>query len=467
MFEPPPITAHDLARLPEAERRAAFAALAPTPEAAEQLKYCWPFWARPEQLPPPKPWRAFLFAGGRAAGKTRAAGEWVRTLAESGQYPMIALVGETARDTRDIMVEGPSGLMNICPPWDMPSYSPTMRRLTWKNGTEARMYSAEEPGQLRGPQFNAAWPDEIGKWRRAQQETWDNIILSTRLMPNAGIFLTTTPLPTKTFKAIYNDPTTIVRGASTYANRANLAPEFIADIERRYKGTRLERQEVYGELLGDVEGSLFNWDLIEAAFVPAVPPGVRLVRVVVAVDPSGSGKATADEAGIVVAGKGSDGLGYILEDLSLRASPEGWGRVVVDAYHRWDADRVVAEANFGAAMVELVVRVAAARVAREGDGRVTEHVAYKPLWASRGKVPRAEPVAALYEQHRVKHVGKFDALEREMCEWVPGMPSPGRLDAAVWGLSELLLGPSGPRIEPALVGQRAQLQGHVDFLRGY
>jgi phage terminase large subunit-like protein len=398
--------------------------------------------ARPGQRPPAGNWRTWLYKAGRGTGKSRAGVEWVRWQVEACNRRRLALVAPTAADARDVIVEGESGLLAVCPPWNRPLYEPSKRRLTWPNGAIATTYSADEPERLRGPQHDSAYCDEIGSWR--YPDAWDMLMFGLRLGDDPRVLVTATPRPTKLFRSILKAPTTVTTGGSTYENRDNLAPQFFEQIVARYEGTRLGRQEIEAELLEDVVGALWQLDRIEALRLAELPPGVTLARVVVAIDPATTSTEGSDETGIVVAAKGSDGRGYVLADRSLRGSPDAWARAAVDAAHEFRADRVVAEANNGGDMVELTLRT------------VDRSLPYRKVWASRGKQTRAEPVAALYEQGRCHHLGAFPELEAQMTGWVPGQPSPDRMDALVWSLSELLVTATSPaaRIPSFTAGYR-------------
>jgi len=397
-----------------------------SPEEAAALYYAWEVWARPEQLAPSGAWYCWLLLAGRGWGKTRTGAEWVRSRVESGHYGRIALVGETAADVRDVLVEGESGLLAISPPWGRPLYEPSKRRLTWPNGAIGTCYSGDDPDQLRGPQHDTAWADELAKWRY-HQAAWDNLEMGLRLGPAPQVCVTTTPRPIDLIKTLKNDAGTVRPEANidTYQNIANVSPVFIKRVLRRYEGTRLGRQELRAEILDDNPDALWKRELLDYVRCAAMPP---LVRVVIAVDPSGSSNGA--ECGIIAAGLGEDGHGYVFDDRSLQGSPAQWGKAVVSAYTVHHADRVVAEVNYGGEMVESVVRSAAI-----ADG---VRIAYKAVRASRGKYVRAEPIAALYEQKRVHHVGFFAKLEDELCQWTPGSASPNRLDALVWALTELM-----------------------------
>jgi phage terminase large subunit-like protein len=408
-----------LALLPEPEKLATLNQLNRTQIRA--LRYNWQFWARPSQLAPSGDWFTWLIRAGRGFGKTRTGAEWVINRVKNG-YKRIALVGQTKADVRDTMVElGESAILNCSPPWLTPKYEPSKRRLTWQNGAVAIIYSGDEPDQLRGPQHDCAWVDELAKFRYSQ-ETWDNLEFGLRLGSNPQVVVTTTPRPIPIIKQIIADPATVETRGSSYENIHNLAPAFLERVLSRYEGTRLGRQELYAELLDDVPGALWTRNLIEQNRVTEHPP---LARIVVGVDPPAS---TTGECGIVVAGRGVDGKGYVLDDLSISGSPDTWARQVVTGYHKYRADRIAAEVNNGGDMVVKTIKT------------VDDNVPVTKLWASRGKHTRAEPVAALYEQNRVHHLGMFAELEDEYCSWVPGEgESPNHLDAAVWALTQVML----------------------------
>jgi phage terminase large subunit-like protein len=393
----------------------------------------WPPWARPDQAPSDiwtRRWQHWLILGGRGSGKTRAGAEWVRAKvlgqdwagAKAGR---VALVGGSLDEARAVMVEGISGLLAVHDGDEVrPDYEPSKRRLTWPNGAMAQLFSGEDPDSLRGPQFDAAWCDELAKWRYPQA-AWDMLQFGLRLGSPPQVAITTTPRPLPMLKRMIGDPGLVVSRSETWRNEGNLAPEFIAEMKARYRGTRLGRQELEAEIIADDPDALFRRDWIEGSRVAAAP---ELRRIVIAIDPP-AGKA-GSACGIIAAGVGADGRAYVLDDATVeRRSPAQWAARAVALYHARGADRIVAEVNQGGAMVEAVLR------------EVDRGVAYKPVSASRGKRARAEPVAALYEQRRVSHVGAFPALEDEMCTWTgEGEGSPDRLDALVWALSELMLG---------------------------
>lgn len=421
--------------MPQEIREAALAAL--TDEECLELLHDWHFLARPEQIEPAGDWQTWLVLAGRGFGKTRTGAEWVREQVKRGAS-RLGLIAPTASDARDVMVEGESGLLAVCWAGDRtysgdligrPTYEPSKRRLTWANGAIATLFSAEEPERLRGPQHECLWCDELAAWKYLR-ETWDMAMFGLRLGSRPRVCVTTTPKPLPLLKEIAADPRTVITRGSTYDNAANLAPTFLKSIREKYEGTRLGRQELNAEILDDLPGALWTREMIDQTRIRQAPD---LQRIVVAVDPSGTkgDSDDGDEIGIVVAGKGVDGRAYVLADRSCKLSPDGWGRRAVDAYREFKADRIIAERNFGGAMVEHVIRTIDAKVA------------YKEVTASRGKVARAEPVAALYEQGRVSHAGAFPELEDQLCmidaSGFIGEGSPDRADALVWALTELMI----------------------------
>ncbi|MBM3534464.1 MAG: ATP-binding protein [Alphaproteobacteria bacterium] len=412
-----------IAGLPPNLRAAFFETLSDL-EAAHPM-HDWRFWARKEQLPPQVPWETWLVLAGRGFGKTRTGAEWVRSEAESGRRRRIALVGPTLRDVRKTMVEGEAGIIGISPPWFRPLFVKSELRLVWPNGAIADLYSAERPDRLRGPSHDAAWADELAAWKHLD-ETWDNLELTLRGGAEPKRVVTTTPKPRQGLKRLIADPTTVVTRGSTSANADNLARGFVTRLERRYAGTRLGRQEMEAELLEEAEGALWSLKRLDELRV-AMPPD--LLRVVVAIDPAVSSAARSAETGIVVAGLGADGVGYVLKDLSGRWRPEEWAERAIAAYRAHSADRIVGETNNGGDLVEATLRA------------VDPAIPYRAVTASRGKRVRAEPIAALYEQGRVRHVGALPRLEDQMVSWQPGEgASPDRVDALVWALTDLMLG---------------------------
>jgi phage terminase large subunit-like protein len=376
----------------------------------------------------------WLLLAGRGFGKTRTGAEFVRAMVAAGQARRIALVAPTALDARAIMVEGESGLLSVGPPSQRPDYEPSLHRLTWKNGAVATLFSADEPNRLRGPQHDLAWCDELAAWRYPQ--AWDMLMFGLRLVGPGGddprAIVTTTPRPIKLIRELLADPKIVVTRGRTADNATHLAPAFLDQIVRRYQGTRLGRQELDGELLDDMPGALWSHGLIDAARVATAPD---LVRIVVAIDPAATSGEHADETGIIVAGRDTAGHGYVLADVSGHHPPAEWAKAAVIAYRTHHADRIVAEVNNGGDMVEAMLRM------------TDPAVPFAAVHASRGKVARAEPVAALYEQGRVHHLGAFAPLEDQMCAFsaefdrdIAGY-SPDRVDALVWALTELFLNP--------------------------
>ncbi len=389
---------------------------------ADALLHDWEgTWARPEQLPPPWAWRVWLILAGRGFGKTRTGAEWVR--ASVRRYPLVNIIGATADDARDIMIEGESGILGVCPNKERPVYRPARRSLEWPNGARTLIFTADEPERLRGKQHMRLWADEVAAWR--YPDAWDQAMLGLRLGDDPRAVVTTTPKPVRLVRELLAAKTTAVTRGSTYDNAANLAPAFLEQIVTKYEGTRLGRQELEAELLDDVPGALWTRAVLDDLRVAAAPD---LQRVVVGIDPAVTSGEAADETGLVVAGKGVDGAYYVLADRTCRLSPDGWARRAVAAYREWKGDRVVAEVNNGGEMVEHLLRT------------VDPYVPYTAVHATRGKRVRAEPIAALYEQGRVHHVGGLPDLEDQMCNFTPDGydGSPDRVDALVWALTDLL-----------------------------
>jgi phage terminase large subunit-like protein len=414
------------------------------------LPWLFDFWALPHQLPPEGDWKTWVCLGGRGAGKTRAGAEWVRAQVEGarpgdpGRARRVALVGETYDQVREVMIFGDSGILACSPPDRRPEWQATRRRLVWPNGAVASAHSAQDPEALRGPQFDAAWADELGKWTRAR-EAWDQLQFALRLGENPRQIVTTTPRPQALLRDLLARGSTVVTHAPTQANRAHLAPSFIEEITQRYGGGAQGRQEIAGEMVDEIEGALFPWSLIETAQRPAPE---AFSRVVVALDPAVTGGAGSDLCGIVVVGAVTDGppaqwRAHVIEDASLRAaSPGDWARAALAAMARHGADRLVAEVNQGGDMVESVLR------------QIDPLVPYRAVRASRGKVARAEPVAALYEQGRVGHAPGLGALEDQMSRLstrgYQGGGSPDRVDALVWALHDLIILPAQNLRDPKL-----------------
>lgn len=397
-----------------------------TPEARAALNWKWrDWWARPNQVAPPGNWSTWLVLAGRGFGKTRSGAEWLREKQRAGAA-RIAIVAETAADSRDVLVEGQSGILAISPKAERPLYEPSKRRLTWPNGAIATLYNGTEPDQLRGPEHDTALVDELAKYAYPQ-ETWDNLQFGLRLGIHPQVCVTTTPRPIPIIRSLVKDPGTFVTRGSTFDNEANLPARFIQTIKDRYEGTRLGRQELFAEVLDDAPGALWTRDSILRGAMP------DMQRIVVAIDPSGASGAAeeaADSIGIIVAGKGIDGRFYVIEDATCRLSPSGWARRAVERYHAHRADKIVAERNFGGDMVASVIRTAD----RNANVRL--------VTASRGKAIRAEPIAALYEQRRVTHAPGMEALEDQMMQMTltgfVGEGSPDRVDALVWAITELM-----------------------------
>ncbi|HUK34786.1 MAG TPA: terminase family protein, partial [Vicinamibacterales bacterium] len=393
--------------------------------------YDWSLWARPNQIAPPGEWLVWLVLAGRGFGKTRTGAEFVRDRVQNGLAHRIALVSDTAADVRDVMIEGESGLLSICPEDFFPHYEPSKRRVTWPNGAVAVAYAAESPDMLRGPQHDLAWCDEPAKWKNLRKKdveggtAWDNLMMGLRMGPNPQCCATTTPRSIPWLTELMGKPSTVVSKGTSYENRVNLSPKWFHDVIRSYEGTRLGRQEINAEVLGDVEGALWTRSLIEENRVEKMP--CEAVRTVVAIDPAVTAEEESDECGILTCALGTDGQGYVLADDSLRISPDGWARRAIRAYNEHDADRVIGEANNGGDLIETVLRT------------VERSVPYSKVHASKSKHTRAEPVSALYEQGKVHHVGSFPMLEDEMSTWVPGDKSPNRMDALVWALTALMI----------------------------
>lgn len=428
-------------------------------EFPDYAAYDWALNALPHQRPPDGDWTTWLILGGRGAGKTRAGAEWVRAMvggdpaggtndnaAEAAQAARtrraaraVALVAETYADAREVMIEGPSGIRAVAAPLDRPDYEASRRRLVWPNGAVAYAFSAEDPDGIRGYQFDAAWSDELCKWRYPEA-TWSNLQLALRLGDRPRQIATTTPRPMALLKRLMTAQTTALTRATTYDNRANLSEAFFSEIAALYEGSALGRQELMGEMVDDVAGALWTWSMIEAARIAAAPP---LARVVIAVDPPATGGPEADECGLVAAGLGESGgarVAYVLADWSAGGlSPRQWAEKTVAAYHEFEADRIVVEVNQGGDMARAVI------------AQVDPAAPVSGVYATRGKRLRAEPVAALYEQGRVRHVGAFAALEDQMASYTglssgrASGKSPDRLDALVWALTELMLKPAAPR----------------------
>ena len=423
-----------------------------TNEALMALPWMFEFWALPHQLPPEGAWKTWVIMGGRGAGKTRAGAEWVRTEVEgakpmdAGRSRRVALVGETVDQVREVMVFGESGILACSPPDRRPEWEAGRKRLVWPNGAVAQVFSAHEPDSLRGPQFDAAWVDELAKWKRGD-EAWDQLQFALRLGAHPRQVVTTTPRSVGVLKAVLKNPSTVTTAAPTVANRAYLAASFLEEVTARYGGTRLGRQELEGLLLEDADGALWTTSGLEASRVAELP---EFQRIVVAVDPPVTGHKGSDACGIVVVGAVMEGppqdwRAVVLEDASVAgASPDTWARAAIAAMQRHGADRLVAEVNQGGDMVQSVIR------------QIDALVPFRAVRAARGKVVRAEPVAALYEQGRVSHVRGLGALEDQMCRMTrtgyQGKGSPDRVDALVWALTDLMIEPAQAWVAPRVRG---------------
>lgn len=414
------------------------------------LPYLFEFWAHAHQLPPEGAWRSWVILGGRGAGKTRAGAEWVRAQVEgarpmwTGRAKRLALIGETFDQAREVMIFGDSGIMACSPPDRKPRWVASRRCLVWPNGAEAMVFSAYDPESLRGPQFDGAWVDELAKWPKAR-ETWDMLQFGLRLGDDPRVCVTTTPRNVDVLKELLALPSTVVTRAATEVNAAHLAASFLDEVRARYAGTRLGMQELDGVLVDEVDGALWSREMFRP--VGLLP---QMGRIVVAVDPpAGQGKG-ADECGIVVAGvvmqgRKQDWQAYVLEDASVQGvSPNAWASAAVEAAHRWQADRVVYEANQGGAMVGEVMM------------QVDPGISLKAVHATRGKALRAEPVAALYERGKVSHAAGLGRLEAQMQLMTQGgfegQGSPDRVDALVWALTELMLGQGSGAPKARLLG---------------
>jgi phage terminase large subunit-like protein len=407
----------------------------------EIINGSWCDFAHPHQKPPTTaangaPWTTWLILGGRGAGKTRAGAEWVRSVAAADKTARIALVGETEHEVREVMIEGISGLLAVHRSDERPQWIPTRGRVEWKDGAVAQVFTAENYESLRGPQFSAAWLDELAKWRHAEA-TFDMLQFGLRLGERPRQVVTTTPRPIALLKRIIDDPHTAVTHAGTRANARNLSPQFVETVLARYHGTRLGRQEIDGEIVEERNDALWTRAGIESCRVDAAP---ALKRIVVAVDPPASAKRGADACGIVAVGRADDGTIYVIADDSVAGlTPQGWAVKAVTLWRRLQADALVAEVNQGGDMVKAVVAA------------VDPEVPVTAVHATRGKYLRANPVSQLYEQGRVKHAGSFSALEDEMCDFgLDGLSSgrsPDRLDALVWAVSALTFAARGePRV---------------------
>lgn len=415
-----------------------------TPAEAERLRWDWSFWRRPEQAMPPQPWRHWLVLAGRGMGKTRLAAEAIRESVATNNVEHLAFVGKTAADVRDVMVEGPSGILAVSPNDERPRWEPSKRRLTWRNGARSTMFSGEEPDAFRGPQHQLVWTDEFCAFQ-FPQETWENLEFGLRIPwrdgSQARAIHTTTPRPIRTLREIMSDA--VVTGGNTFDNAGNLDAFFLAKLRKRYEGTRLGRQELYAEILEDVLGALWTRDTIDKHRVARAPGLERFTRIVVAIDPAATSTKDSAETGIVVAGL-DEAMGtdephvFVLADRSGRLTPGAWGARAVQAAYEFGADSIVCEVNNGGEMVAHTIRT------------VDPNIKIKMVHASRGKKVRGEPVSALYDQGRVHHCGLFPQLEDQQVSWTGAATddSPDRFDALVWAVTELALPkePSAPTV---------------------
>ena len=420
----------------------------------------WAEQRRPAQTPPDWEWQIWLLMAGRGFGKTRTGAEWAREKLMYGNSRIFHFIAPTAGDARDVMVEGPAGFLKVCEPYGwIPKYEPSKRRITCPNGAIISVFSAEEPERLRGPQCYDLWADEIGAWKNASY-TWDMAMMGLRLGEEPQALATTTPRPTDLVKALVADewhpianPTggTAITGGPTYENAKNLAKTFLTKVLKKYEGTRLGEQELLGKLLLDIPGALWSATLIEQFRIliresDPNPPlsDLDLWQVVVGVDPMTKDPNTEDdldnpsETGIVVVGLGGNNEGYVIDDLSQPGTPNEWATTAVRAYRHYRADHIVAEANNGGMMVKQTIEA------------VDPTVPVRLVHASRGKITRAEPVSSFYEQGRIHHVGQFPKLEDQMTSYTgkPGEHSPDRMDALVWGFTDLMIGVGSGEIDP-------------------
>jgi phage terminase large subunit-like protein len=449
------LTAQTLRDLPPDRAKELLSKL--TPKQATDLKYNWEFWARPEQMAPlGNDWNVWFINAGRGFGKTRAGVEWVREQVKLGKK-RIAAVASTNSDIERVMVKGESGFLNCCFAGDktykgkemgFPEWSPTKRSLSWANGAKVEFYSAEEPERLRGPQFEAAWCDELAAWNK-DQGTWDMLQFCLRLGKHPRICVTTTPKPTKLVRTILkdskgDDPKVVITSGSTFDNSANLAPTYLEAVKAQYEGTRLGKQELYAEMLEEAEGALWTTDTLDGCQI-ARKDLPLLNRIIVAIDPAVTANAESDLTGIVVAGIDVNGHGYMLGDYTDKLSPQGWASKAISLYYQFGADCVVAEVNQGGDMVRQTIH---------GED---DTIPFKAVRASRGKYARAEPISALYERGLIFHVrdpedetANLNELETQMRTWEPlgSIGSPDRLDACVWAFTDLMMnGYTKPKLQ--------------------
>ncbi len=422
-----------------------------SPNALLALPWLFEHWAlEGHQLAPDGDWSTWVILGGRGAGKTRAGSEWIRSMVEGGRpgdpglRSRVALVAETLDQAREVMIFGESGILACSPPDRRPEWQATRKRLVWPNGAVAQAFSASDPESLRGPQFDCAWCDELAKWKRGQ-DAWDMLRFALRLGDRPQALVTTSPRAVPLLDALLEAPDTVVTRAPTRANRMHLAPGFLEAVEREYSGTRLGRQELDGEIVRDLDGALWPWELVEAAHRPGPE---TLDRIVVAVDPpvtSGGDACGILVVGAVCAGPVTQWRAEVIADGSVSgASPQAWAERAVEMFHRHRADRLVAEVNQGGELVASLLR------------GIDPLLPFRAVRASQGKAARAEPVAALYEQGRVTHRGAFPELEAQMAQMTTGgfvgKGSPDRVDALVWAITELIVEPASRQANPRIRG---------------
>jgi phage terminase large subunit-like protein len=389
------------------------------------LRLKWVKQSRPKQLTPEGDWSVWLILAGRGWGKTLTGAQDMAWFALNNPDSRIAIVAPTFADGRDTCIEGESGLISILSEKLIANYNRSLGELVLHNGSRFKTFSSDTPERLRGPQHHRAWCDELGSWKYS--ETWDQLLFGLRLGDNPKVIVTTTPKPIPLVKDLAKRKDVHITSGSTFENKANLAESSLEQLKQRYEGTRLGRQELYAEVLEDVEGSLWSRDLIEKSILPYNEKLPDMKRIVVAVDPAVTANKNSDETGIVVCSVDFKGRYYILNDMSGKYTPDAWAKKTVETYESYNADKVIAEVNNGGDLVERVVKTQDA------------NVSYKSVRATRGKFVRAEPIAALYEQKRVKHLERFSILEDQLCSYNPEITSqsPDRLDALVWGLTEL------------------------------
>tara|TARA_Y100000114_G_scaffold54553_1_gene49869 strand:- start:3138 stop:4388 length:1251 start_codon:yes stop_codon:yes gene_type:complete len=389
----------------------------------------WLKTARPKQLAPNQENYIWLILAGRGWGKTRTGAQDIALYALRNPNVNCAVVAPTHGDLRRVCFNGPSGLLSIIPPEcflqekGYKGYSSSVSEIRLFNGSKITGYAAIDPDRLRGPQFHRAWCDELAAWR--YPESFDQLMFGLRLGDNPQCVITTTPKPTKLIKTLLEREDCVVTKGSTFENEANLAESALTMLKERYEGTVLGRQELFAEVIEEFDGALWNTKMIEATRLPKTEER-ELTQIIVAIDPAVTANKNSDETGIIIVGKDANNSFYVLEDISGRYTPDKWARIAINAFYDWQADRIVAEVNNGGDLVERLLR------------NIDQGIPYRSVHATRGKILRAEPISALYEQRRVHHIGYFEELETQMCTYTgEGQSSPDRLDALVWGLTEL------------------------------